>query len=464
MKTDSNEIYKKFYIWEIRNIEKLVHFGDIRDITNERRIRNHAAKCLESLIRLIKVIEGSKKIEDLSKINKAFDSYNNTKNSQPKLLKPPVEKSTAKKSSNKRRINPDNHSISPIKPDSSNPLPLPSDPTTNPNPNPNPNPDSQQQTPLKKSKKPKSSSKSKSALQDESKENVNKSNKKDNQKKLLSFFSKRENSVTNEESESREECMGGTIEGNAWEAGDVKGMLTSLSKNYTLFQSQIQIRVRAARLSFVHISDSLNHTRVVPVGKGDTIPGRNPFYKNPLIDVNYELDSEDEYEEKCCGEDLGNSEDNQMDEEESEVFSEEDFIVPDGYLSDQERADSEKGENLHFSSFKTGNAPFFLLDLRNLESTSQDTSLEEFLSGFGMLNLLSPSQNSTIDIKPPKADPKANPLLTDDDLQRSLVRSIHGGFENKVDVINTFHIQYLHPSNNSDTKTRTSPRSQSNVV
>ncbi|XP_014673912.1 PREDICTED: chromatin assembly factor 1 subunit A-A-like [Priapulus caudatus] len=81
--------------------------------------------------------------------------------------------------------------------------------------------------------------------------------------------------------------------------------------------------------------------------KSNTICGRNPF-KTDLVFFDYDVESDDEWEEEEPGEDIDHSEgedndnDNDNDNEQEDDDDEDDgFLVPHGYLSDDEGADRE---------------------------------------------------------------------------------------------------------------------------
>jgi len=76
--------------------------------------------------------------------------------------------------------------------------------------------------------------------------------------------------------------------------------------------------------------------------KSKIIKGRNPLAKDAVL-FNYEVDSDDEWEEEPEGEDLGNSGDEkekerEKEDEEQEISDDEVWMVPDGYLSENEGA------------------------------------------------------------------------------------------------------------------------------
>lgn len=431
----------KFYLWEMRNIDKLVKFADIREVANTRRTRNHISKKIDFLVKLIKTIETSKKLEDISKINKAFDNYTSLKNSSPKLIPPPKDKTTGKKKSMRRKQD----EVEGI----DNEKPSPQDILSS-TPKENEISVSELVTPLNSPKKQSTKRSSKKPVNDDAKENLNKSNKKEipakkddsSQKKLFSFFSKKDlvEASTNDEL-YKNPHIDGSSDASMNQVWD-----HLFSSKQICLQSIIQSmgkmnfkRKSNPRYVFIYISDSMNPTKITQVKEeAKEISGRRPFVKEESLD--YELDSEDEYEEKCCGEDL-NSEIS-VEEEDSEVDSEEDFIVPDGYLSDIEKADSENGDcakekvtNFNLNR-PTNLDQCFLIDLRN-HSPGVDSTIDQFLSNFEFVSLVEGNQ---IDIKPPKADPKINPLLNDMELQRELVRGIHGGFDKKFEIINHFSI------------------------
>ena len=73
------------------------------------------------------------------------------------------------------------------------------------------------------------------------------------------------------------------------------------------------------------------------------ISGRRPLGQDP--DVDYEVDSADEWEEDEPGEEL-KSEDEEEEEEDADAPEEEekDWLVPHGYLSDDEGVEKDEGE------------------------------------------------------------------------------------------------------------------------
>ncbi|KAG6545763.1 hypothetical protein Mapa_012724 [Marchantia paleacea] len=80
--------------------------------------------------------------------------------------------------------------------------------------------------------------------------------------------------------------------------------------------------------------------------KSDLIKARNPFKQDPMLD--YEVDSDEEWEEEEPGESLSDFE-NEKDDDEERIENDEDedssdeFMVPDGYLSEGEGVHMEGG-------------------------------------------------------------------------------------------------------------------------
>ncbi|XP_020711490.2 chromatin assembly factor 1 subunit A [Athalia rosae] len=89
--------------------------------------------------------------------------------------------------------------------------------------------------------------------------------------------------------------------------------------------------------------------------KSDHITPRRPFAKDSKW-FDYEIDSDDEWEEEEPGESIRGSDDERDEElapEENEYDVDNDFMVPHGYLSDEEaKADEEDGEDLSPESQK----------------------------------------------------------------------------------------------------------------
>ncbi|XP_020549754.1 chromatin assembly factor 1 subunit FAS1-like [Sesamum indicum] len=99
---------------------------------------------------------------------------------------------------------------------------------------------------------------------------------------------------------------------------------------------------------------------------------RHPFVKDPYID--YEIDSDEDWEEDEPGESLSDSEKDDEDEsaeghlkDDEEEESEDGFFVPDGYLSENEgvKADEVESDDL-------------VEEVRNLPNSEQQVQSEEF--------------------------------------------------------------------------------------
>lgn len=240
--------------------------------------------------------------------------------------------------------------------------------------------------------------------------NTTKSEKKEdsNQKKLLNFFQKKQPSNIEEVKIKQKIGLFRSIgnfssnnntqinqDDNFWELLslqnyklDLSSIISEITEKYGVFRKKKRsVKIRKV---FLFFSDSERQTKILSIYKNRKfIHGRNPLFKDPELD--YQIDSDEELEEKDA-EDLGSNENDQDDENENEEFSEPSFIVPDGYLSDQERNLSEDNvlENKQncqiYTNSKPDRAQQYFIDLRNFEK-GNDATLDAFMEEFGFLNL-----------------------------------------------------------------------------
>ncbi|KAK4436092.1 Chromatin assembly factor 1 subunit FAS1 [Sesamum alatum] len=112
--------------------------------------------------------------------------------------------------------------------------------------------------------------------------------------------------------------------------------------------------------------------------KSQVVGPRHPLVKDP--DIDYEIDSDEEWEEDEPGESLSDSEKDEEDEsteahlkEDDEEESEDGFFVPDGYLSENEgvKADEVESDDLVEESMRLKkNQPLIVLNLMHEKTTS----------------------------------------------------------------------------------------------
>eukprot|EP00828_Plagiopyla_frontata_P022038 TRINITY_DN28628_c0_g1_i2.p1 TRINITY_DN28628_c0_g1~~TRINITY_DN28628_c0_g1_i2.p1 ORF type:complete len:385 (-),score=100.69 TRINITY_DN28628_c0_g1_i2:153-1307(-) len=126
----------------------------------------------------------------------------------------------------------------------------------------------------------------------------------------------------------------------------------------------------------------------------------------------------------------------------SESEKEDDFIVPDGYLSDDEQIDKEElVENKPNLSSQQGNAlgTYFFV-FKNYEE-GKDVNQDEFVNQFKILKINQEIEfplsicntDSKGNQKTQKSDPFSSPEIT-----KQLIRTLHGCYQNKPKIITQF--------------------------
>ncbi|KAL0340827.1 UNVERIFIED_CONTAM: Chromatin assembly factor 1 subunit FAS1 [Sesamum radiatum] len=170
--------------------------------------------------------------------------------------------------------------------------------------------------------------------------------------------------LTCDEDLNVEKFVGGWVDPN------VDGRLSQMNTDSSPLPS-IQKRSRAKQLLQFDKSHRPAFYGVCP-RKSQVVGPRHPFVKDP--DIDYEIDSDEEWEEDEPGESLSDSEKDEEDEsaeghlkDDDEEESEDGFFVPDGYLSENEgvKADEVESDDL-------------VEEVRNLPNPEQQVQSEEF--------------------------------------------------------------------------------------
>ena len=188
-----------------------------------------------------------------------------------------------------------------------------------------------------------------------------------------------------------------------------------------------EIKVIPFRCAFIFIHDSILN----PYFTGK--PALNILRRNPYHiynDVNYDIDSEEEYEE-LNGEDLGEAEEEEDTEEESNSEDEEEnrWVVPDGYFSESELEEGEETPE-----------PFVVLvnkEQKPMRIIRKEEELRRF-AGFSMKSSL-PIECIILETPVPlPKPPKKNINNFEEDLKKCAEGKI-----NKKQIIETF--KEIHP-------------------
>ncbi|KAL0452244.1 UNVERIFIED_CONTAM: Chromatin assembly factor 1 subunit FAS1 [Sesamum latifolium] len=170
--------------------------------------------------------------------------------------------------------------------------------------------------------------------------------------------------LTCDEDLNVEKFVGGWVDPN------VDGRLSQMNTDSSPLPS-IQKRIRAKQLLQFDKSHRPAFYGVCP-RKSQVVGPRHPFVKDP--DIDYEIDSDEEWEEDEPGESLSDSEKDEEDEsaegylkDDDEEESEDGFFVPDGYLSENEgvKADEVESDDL-------------VEEVRDLPNSEQQVQSEEF--------------------------------------------------------------------------------------
>ncbi|KAL0403392.1 UNVERIFIED_CONTAM: Chromatin assembly factor 1 subunit FAS1 [Sesamum radiatum] len=155
-----------------------------------------------------------------------------------------------------------------------------------------------------------------------------------------------------------------------WVDPNVDGRLSQINTDSSPLPS-IQKRIRVKQLLQFDKSHRPAFYGVCP-RKSQVVGPRHPFVKDP--DIDYEIDSDEEWEEDEPGESLSDSEKDEEDEsaeghlkDNDEEESEDGFFVPDGYLSENEgvKAGEVESDDL-------------VEEVRNLPNSEQQVQSEEF--------------------------------------------------------------------------------------
>ncbi|KAL0382586.1 UNVERIFIED_CONTAM: Chromatin assembly factor 1 subunit FAS1 [Sesamum calycinum] len=168
----------------------------------------------------------------------------------------------------------------------------------------------------------------------------------------------------------QENALGHSEVCGGWVDPNVDGRLSQMNTDSSPLPS-IQKRSRAKQLLQFDKSHRPAFYGVCP-RKSQVVGPRHPFVKDP--DIDYEIDSDEEWEEDEPGESLSDSEKDEEDEsaeghlkDDDEEESEDGFFVPDGYLSENEgvKADEVESDDL-------------VEEVRNLPNPEQQVQSEEF--------------------------------------------------------------------------------------
>lgn len=124
-----------------------------------------------------------------------------------------------------------------------------------------------------------------------------------------------------------------------------------------------EIKVIPSHSTFIFIHDSILNPYFT--GKASQkVVRRNPFVQYP--DVNYDIDSEEEYEE-MNGEDLGEEEEDTSEESLTEEEEEDKWVVPDGYFSASELEEGEEAPQPFVISLNNEPKPMRILKQEELK-------------------------------------------------------------------------------------------------
>ena len=261
------------------------------------------------------------------------------------------------------------------------------------------------------------------------KETARKEKEKDsNQKNLMTFFKKKVVSCEKKSdtiaavAPSRFKSLGSLQSKTSWDASreelfekifnkqmpqpDVNDLLEHAKRHRPQLNKPQEVRK-----IFISIHDSCKRIKGRYDGFSFKIVGRNPLAKDEAL-INYEIDSEEEMQEQVntfcfifnLEKNAENIDEDDLSDNESEIDEddEEDFIVPDGYVSPQERdpenSDDEEIENkkIGFGStikmkddvdFKNKPKPFYFSMLQDYE-VGKDVQLDDYLANFKIVKLI----------------------------------------------------------------------------
>ena len=186
-----------------------------------------------------------------------------------------------------------------------------------------------------------------------------------------------------------------------------------------VWNEKIEVVIR--KNSFIYITDSF--LKPFYAGELKVKPDFSPFYKFPNVD--YDKDSEEEYEE-LHGEDINSVNDESEEESETESENEEinKFIVNDGYLSADERAEDEEIPNLSTN---------LNLEIQPMQLFLRDSKELLNFSAFSIVN-------QQIPIEIPKApekvekEPKAAKMVVNENIEQEII-SIALGKNSKDEIV-----------------------------
>jgi hypothetical protein len=180
--------------------------------------------------------------------------------------------------------------------------------------------------------------------------------KENSQKKLMAFFKKKNSEVKENKKDDKEKVKTTTnllsmIERQKQESPNKVEEIVMDFKDYCLkLKVQYQrecIEERMKRLDKqiqkeIFIEGSHKRHNGVWLKASKIISGRNPFLKDETV-IDYDMDSEEEFEEEN-GEDISQDsrKEGSDDDEDMGEGEDDDFIVPDGYLSQSEKNDDDE--------------------------------------------------------------------------------------------------------------------------
>lgn len=252
-----------------------------------------------------------------------------------------------------------------------------------------------------------------------------------NQKNLMNFFKKKvvqsEKKQTTSQTftPSRFKTLGSLIPKTTWDSSreelfesvfnnqmpkpDINDLL-----NVARGHSSQLIKPPEIRKIFISIHDSCKRIKGRYDGFSCKIVGKNPLAKDEAL-INYEIDSEEEMQEQVRQfnfflillKNAENIEEDNLSENESEIDEEDEegFIVPDGYVSPQERdpenSDDDEEDNKENKKFGFGNnikfkddfdfknkpKPFYFSMIQDYE-VGKDVQLDDYLSNFKIVKLV----------------------------------------------------------------------------
>jgi len=298
--------------------------------------------------------------------------------------------------------------------------------------------------------------------------------KDNNQKNLMSFFTKKpvqaeaekpkvekKEMIAEQQVVSRFKCLGSLKVRSEWDAcraeafeklfgesecekPSTEELLAAAKEHHHILNTQKEVRK-----IFISIHDSFKRIKGRFDGASTKIGGQDPLFRDEAL-INYDMDSEDEMQEfNAENIDEDHPSDNESDGDEGD---EEDFIVPDGYVSAEEIANDSDNEgdekdraeirqSMKMAKDDPGfkDRPKILSLILNDYEIGKDAQLDVYLQDFTIIKLI--DDEYPIRTKRGKENlqntgkAKLNPeAINDDEIVKELLFSLHGEF-GKPDTI-----------------------------